>query len=260
MPIVSEEDIGDFIRIVDPINQKASLSDQNEDNVRAQELAALGIDPKRYRGDMTWGKPSSVPQVEFKWTALYYFGKEGGNKIQFYQYFKDTYPMSDDDIARWIDDAKADGSEAEKNKGITDISWDKKPGEILFCVDVDDWEVLQENGNNRSLYFVEIEDSSSSGPNKFKANRNHSFFDAVNREISDSTGQRHILTSVKNYHLKAPDGMGSGAGKYKPRKNGEGEDLYKFDLYVRAKIKTLNNREKQSMIVILDPAGRNTGP
>lgn len=211
--------------------------------------------PQRYAGsDPTYGKPKyGPPHRKMEQTHFYYVGMGARNALRTLVYeMSGTSALPLQQFGSWIADARNGGSGTPYKK-FSDVGW-RKPGFLVFLIDMPGWSFLEKTDQgvteNRALYFAEVMDSNQNPT----SHPNHSFFNARTLDFQSGTESFKLLV-VENHHLKA---AGKGSTKYLPRRVGDAEDVYKYDIFLTLAIETGNADDV--FPIILDPGGRNMGP
>jgi hypothetical protein len=230
---------------------------KNSNRKSGEEPEPRRDNPGRYTGDETFMPPPKNPQ-EMKQTLFYYFGINSDHKFRTLVYIWNEDDVEDNEVlkdqpddatlTRWIGDAKAGGSPSAI-RDLSLVEW-RRPGFLIFFVDLPGWDFLENNGKNKSLYFAEV----LSDDIQNKCHGNYSFYNAHTRSLQVGTSIYKILV-VENHHFKAPQSKGNGA--YVCRKKDDPDDHYKFDIFLGVTLESASNKKQW---LILDPGGKNMGP
>lgn len=199
--------------------------------------------------------PNGMATSEMQGVYFYYFGFDEDNAIFCRIFFTkdlDDGSIPRDRIGDWIAMSRALGSGGSPSMADGFIGWNPNiiswatPSFLVFFMDSDKWRWIDSNidgiTRNVSIHFPSI--------TKGK-NNNNSFFNSRTEILSLGDKNLKILV-LENHHLSwgSPD---------RARVTGDGDDVYKFDLYFSIKLDAQPG-SSSNLIMVIDPSGRNTGP
>ncbi len=191
------------------------------------------------------------PRKQMEQAHFYYYQLQADGSISARVYTIDIATGSIDDfrghIRTWISDSS--GSDpAFKGSDPEAVEW-TCPCFVIIYMDNSGWSFVDQPGDaakNDSLHFFK----DTSNP-RIKRIGNGSFFNSRSYDFDRGKGETARCLVVENHHFKGPNG--------KPRRNGDPEDAFKYDIFFRVKLNTPNESDKE-LVLVIDPGGKNTGP
>ncbi|MDA7787743.1 hypothetical protein N8940_00735 [Sphingomonadaceae bacterium] len=211
------------------------------------------------------GSPLKDKDREFTALCFYYLKFDESGELTCHYYVEENRDESDEpkpysdpylSLDTFVKDKTKDAQSGNPNSQSRDLDGQKwnEPSMVAVYLDNKGWDLMDitlPNGNSASFsfHFHDIKvrrERDDRHAHRDVKHRNWSFFNARNHDLGG--GSRYL--SVQNHHNKA---------HYRgPRRdNPQYEDAYKFDIFYKVK---LAGSEDKSIIVIVDPGGRNTGP